>query len=72
MKARVCQSRKNMHSVMNNGGYFGDMTISRNGLSVNVPSEWLFKDSGRVKKYAEVKVNRMFKKLEKQLEKEIA
>lgn len=57
---RVCQSRKSMHSVMNNTGY-GLMTITRNGITVEVPPSY-FKKDGNLKKYALEIIEREFSK----------
>ena len=40
---------------------FGMLSITRNGVTIHVPEEWLFND-GRVKKYAIKNIDRMFKK----------
>lgn len=56
MKAKVCQSRKSMHTVMSNGGKAQNLTIIRNGVKIQVPEEWLFSD-GRIKKYALKQIN---------------
>lgn len=50
MRAKVCQSRKSTVSIMNHGG-FGDLTITKHGVTVLVPRSYLFED-GRIKKYA--------------------
>lgn len=71
MRARVGASRKNMSNLMNNGG-FGDMTIIRNGIRVNVPKAWISKKTGKVKAYAEHFVDAMFKHEESLLEQEVS
>lgn len=58
--SKICQSRKSTHSIMNHGG-FGLLTITRDGVTISIPEEWLFED-GRIKKYAIKKVEQMFKK----------
>lgn len=62
MRAKVCQSRKSTHSIMNNEG-FGMLFITRNNVTVAVPEDWLFAD-GTIKKYAKAKIESMFKKAE--------
>lgn len=59
---KISKSRKSTHSVMAHGG-FGMLSITRNGVTIHVPEEWLFND-GRVKKYAVKNIDRMFKKAE--------
>lgn len=49
-----------MHSVMNNAGY-GLMTITRNGITVEVPPSY-FKKDGNLKKYALEIIEREFSK----------
>lgn len=58
--SKICQSRKSTHTIMAHPG-FGMLTITRNGVTISVPEEWLFSD-GRVKKYAIKNIERMFKK----------
>lgn len=58
----ICKSRKSTHSIMAHQG-FGMLTITRNGVTISVPEEWIFND-GRIKKYALAKVNSMFAKAE--------
>lgn len=60
--AKICKSRKSTHQIMNNGG-FGLLTITRNNTTISIPEEWLFED-GRIKKYAQAKIESMFKKAE--------
>jgi hypothetical protein len=62
MTMAICKSRKSTHQIMSNGG-FGLLTITRNGTTIAVPEEWLFED-GRIKKYAQAKIESMFKKAE--------
>lgn len=50
MRAKVCQSRKSKHSIMNHSG-FGRLTVTKHGVTIEVPKEYLFED-GRIKKYA--------------------
>lgn len=59
---KINQSRKSTHTIMAHPG-FGMLTITRNGVTIQVPEEWLFND-GRIKKYAIAKVNQMFAKAE--------
>lgn len=59
-RARVCPSRKNMHSVMNNSG-FGILTIIANGTTILIPDEWLCND-GRIKKCAVDQINMLILK----------
>ena len=58
----ICKSRKSTHQIMSNGG-FGLLTISRGNTTIAIPEEWLFED-GRIKKYAQAKIESMFKKAE--------
>ena len=58
----ICKSRKSTHQIMSNGG-FGLLTISRGNTTISIPEEWLFED-GRIKKYAQAKIESMFKKAE--------
>lgn len=58
MRAKISASRKNMANVME-GARFGELTIKRHGIELQVPKEWLFSD-GRIKKYAIKLVDRLF------------
>ena len=58
----MCKSRKSTHQIMSNGG-FGLLTITRGNATISIPEEWLFED-GRIKKYAQAKIESMFKKAE--------
>lgn len=57
---KISKSRKSTHSVMNNEG-FGLLTITIEGVVINIPEEWLFKN-GQIKKYAIKRVNAMVAK----------
>lgn len=69
MRAKVCQSRKSKHSIMNHGG-FGKLTVTRHGVTVEVPAEYLFED-GRIKKYAIVLIDKQIERELQLLEKEV-
>lgn len=58
---KVCKSRKSTHSIMAHGGTFGLLSITRNNVTIQIPEEWLFED-GRIKKYAQKRIDSMFKK----------
>ena len=70
MRAKVGASRKNMSNLMNNGG-FGQLTIIRNGIRINVPESWIFKKTGKIKSYANYFIDEMFRHEESLLEKEV-
>ena len=61
---KVSKSRKNMHSVMNHIG-FGRLTVTMEGITVEVPSEWLFNDGG-LKKYAQKAIKRQINAIKKE------
>lgn len=63
MRAKVCQSRKGTHSIMSHVG-FGKLTITKHGVTIEVPPEYLFED-GRIKKYAQ-------KLIDKQIQRELS
>lgn len=58
--SKICKSRKSTHTIMAHSG-FGMLTITRDGITIQVPEEWLFND-GSIKKYAIKNIDRMFKK----------
>lgn len=61
MKAKICQSRKNMHSVMNHTG-FGSLVIVHRGVQIFVPNSFMFSD-GKLKAYAIKYVNLEIEKI---------
>lgn len=69
MRAKVCQSRKSRHSIMNHSG-FGDLTITKHGVTVSVPRSYLFND-GRIKKSGLKLIDKTIAKYLAQQEKEV-
>lgn len=69
MRAKVCQSRKSRHSIMNHSG-FGNLTITKHGVTVNVPRSYLFND-GRIKKSGLKLIDKTIAKYLAQQEKEV-
>lgn len=68
MKAKVCYSRKSTASIMNHGG-FGDLTVTKHGVTVFVPRSYLFGD-GRIKKYAQKMIDKTIDKYLMEMESE--
>lgn len=60
----MVKSRKNMHSVMNHGG-FGELVITRRGISLVVPKSFMNLD-GSLKKAGITAINKKFADLFKQ------
>lgn len=60
----MVKSRKNMHSVMNHGG-FGELVITRRGISLVVPKSFMNLD-GSLKKAGITAINKKFAELIKQ------
>lgn len=60
----MVKSRKNMHSVMNHVG-FGELVITRRGISLVVPKSFINLD-GSLKKAGIIAINKKFAKLIKQ------
>lgn len=69
MRAKVCQSRKSRHSIMNHSG-FGDLAITKHGVTVSVPRSYLFND-GRIKKSGLKLIDKTIAKYLAQQEKEV-
>lgn len=69
MRAKVCQSRKSTVTIMNHGG-FGDLTITKYGVTVSVPKNYLFSD-GRIKKYAQKLIDKTIDKYLMESEREV-
>lgn len=57
----MVKSRKNMHSVMNHGG-FGELVITRRGISLVVPKSFMNLD-GSLKKAGITAINKKFAEL---------
>lgn len=57
----MVKSRKNMHSVMNHGG-FGELVITRRGISLVVPKSFINLD-GSLKKAGITAINKKFAEL---------
>ena len=60
----MVKSRKNMHSVMNHVG-FGELVITRRGISLVVPKSFINLD-GSIKKEGITAINKKFAELLKQ------
>ena len=60
----MVKSKKSMHSVMNHGG-FGELVITRRGISLVVPKSFMNLD-GSLKKAGITAINKKFAELLKQ------
>lgn len=55
---KINKSRKSTVSVMANAG-FGDVAITRNGVTITIPTNWMF-TTGQIKKCYMQRINNMF------------
>ena len=60
----MVKSRKSVHSIMNHGG-FGELVITRRGISLVVPKSFMNLD-GSLKKAGITAINKKFAELIKQ------
>ena len=60
----MVKSRKSVHSIMNHGG-FGELVITRRGISLVVPKSFMNLD-GSLKKAGIIAINKKFADLFKQ------
>ena len=61
----MVKSRKSVHSIMNHGG-FGELVITRRGISLVVPKSFINLD-GSIKKAGITAINKKFAELLKQV-----
>lgn len=55
---KINKSRKSTVSVMAHTG-FGNVTITRNGVAIDVPTNWMF-TTGKIKKCYMQRINNIF------------
>lgn len=63
---KINKSRKSTESVMANSG-FGNVTIIRNGVTIDIPENWMF-STGQIKKCYMQRINNMFAEIAKEKE----
>lgn len=63
---KINKSRKSTVSVMAHAG-FGNVTIIRNGVTISIPTNWMF-TTGQIKKCYMQRINNMFAEIAKEKE----